>query len=470
MTRSIIGIGIFVTIVVAFTIGYIVMTSEKIFRDTYSVYAYFKNANGVLKNTDVRIAGVRVGRVKSVMLNKDRNRAKVTLEIYKNVQIYSDDVLKKTTSGVLGSSFLEIVTNGTGNALEKESEIINVEDEGLIEKLGKGTGSVIVNIESISKQLDTYLENGVLDQISRITTQLEATLKNIKAITENVSVLVQVNTEAINQTIRSLANITGEIQSFLVTDKKTNTQELSDTLISIKNSLANIETLTENLKDGKGTIGRLLSDETLYDNVNKAAANLTSITNRAAGLSTVFDYRFEGLFSKTAQFASKNHINLRIEPPQSSRYYQIGVTVGGPESINGVPTRSALGDSAIRLNLMLAQNFGKWLTVRGGLIESAGGLGIDIRPVKQWEISAEAFDFGGPAGAYLRTYTNIYPFLDPSDRYNPLRWIFFGGGVDDALNKYKRTYFFSVGLRLKDEFIYDTVRLLPLASSISAIK
>ncbi len=470
MTRSLVLIGLFVSIVSGLTIFYIIVLSGRITSGTYDLFAYFSNANGVIPDSSVKISGIKIGRVKSLKL--EDGKAHISLEISKDIQIYSGDLLKKTAQGVLGSGFLEIVPKNTGHLLENGDQITNVESVKSLDKIISRSSDIADTVENITSVIDAYItKSGILQSISKIAQELEKTIQSIGTLSSELSTTVQVNTEAILQTTQAIALISREFETLLVHDKSEKNQDLSDTLIAIKNTLQNIEQITGTLTDGTGTIGKLLTDDTLYNNLEEASKNISNITNRAAGLATTFDYRFEGLFSEQGKFAAKNHINLRITPPDSPRYYQFGITHGGPSSIAGTNKySSSIGNTKLKLNLMLAQNlFKNYLTIRGGLIENTGGFGLDIRPFKQWEISTEAFDFGKGAGAYLRAYTYIYPFLDPADKYNPLKWIYFGGGSDDILSSYRRTYFFGVGIRIQDEFIYDTIRLVPLAGSAATI-
>lgn len=470
MSRNIIIIGLFVSAVTLATGAYIVLLSGKFMSGTYTLYAFFTNGNGIIEDGAVKISGIKVGRVKSLKLVEER--ARVEIEINKDVTVHANDTLKKTSQGVLGAGFLEIVPKKTGAVLQNGDEMTNVDDSGLFDAIAKNAATITEDVGGIAKQINDYIrESGILDQVSVITKQMELTLKSVQQVADQLGQTVQVNTAAINQTAQAVALIAGELERFLVSDKSSDNQDLSDTLTAIKSTLQNIETITRKLTEGEGTIGKLLTDETLYNNLTAASQNINNLTSRAAGLSTAIDYRFEGLFTEQGQFAAKNHLNLRITPPGSPRYYQVGITYGGPHSIEGVPKYSArLGDSDLKINLLFAQNlFKNYVTVRGGLIENTGGFGIDIRPVKQWEISAEAFDFGKGKGAYLRAYTSFYPFFDPASLNNPLKWLYFGGGVDDILSSYRRTYFFSVGVRIQDEFIYDAVRLVPVASGAASI-
>lgn len=101
------------------------------------------------------------------------------------------------------------------------------------------------------------------------------------------------------------------------------------------------------------------------------------------------------------------------------------------------------------------------MTVRGGLIESSGGFGVDVAPVDQLELSAEMFQFGDPL-PNLRAYGTEYPFFDPT-AHSPLRWLFLSRGVEEALGS-QRDYLVGGGLRLTDQDLQGLVGLAPLAT------
>ena len=472
MLKSIALIGLLITSVTVGISVYIFLASDIIRGDVYNLYATVDNATGLLIDTNVRVAGIQVGRIKNMELVE--NRAKLTLELEQRIQVHSNDILKRVPQGILGSSFLEIVLTNEGSVLEDGAEMLNIEDKSLIDTLSGGAEEIVGNVENVTADIQAYLATSDLfAQIDKIASTLESTLQHINQITKGLAVNSELNAQNINLLVASMAGIASALEQFLAQDKANPNQDLSDTLVSIKESLQNIQAITDSINNGEGTVGKLLKDDSLYTEANTAVANINKITNRAAGLYTNFDYRYEGLISGAGNgYASRNHINLRIAPAESPRYYQIGVSTGGPERFDGTPIyTSTIGDSTLKLNILLAQQFTPWLRAKGGLIENTGGVGIDITPIKQVEVGVEAFDFGGgDTGAMLRTTTYIYPFFDPNEKNNPLKWIYVGGGVDDILNSYERNYYFGVGIRIYDEFLYDSIRLIPLASAASSVR
>lgn len=472
MVKSAFIIGLFLTLVTLFVGVYMFLASDVIGTATYTIYAKVKNANGLLIDGSVNVSGVKIGRIKNIVL--ENNQAKLILEIEKKIELHEEDILTRVPKGILGSVVLEIERTQTGKLLQDKDYLINVDNDTLMETLTNSSQEIIKDVDYVTGEIQNYLASSdLLARIDEITEYLATTTKDISLITQELAINSQFNAQNIQTMIQAIAGITVALEQFLTTDKTLNNQEFADTLIAIKNSLQNIQEITDGISQGEGTIGKLLKDETLYTQTATAVENINKVTRRAAGLYTDFEYRYEGLIAEsTLQYTSRNNVNLRINPADSPRYYQVGITTGGPENFVNTPdyTSNFVNDTT-KINLLFAQRFGKMLTVRGGLLENTGGFGIDFTPIPQLQISGEAFDFGGgKSGIQLRSNIYIYPFFDPRELRNPLKWIYIGGGVDDILESYKRNYYFSLGIRIQDEFIYDAIRLLPLASATTTIR
>jgi phospholipid/cholesterol/gamma-HCH transport system substrate-binding protein len=75
----------------------------------YHVVANFGNIGSLKVRAPVRIAGVRVGAVKEIVLDMDRYQAKVTIQIVEDVKLPSDSSARILTEGLLGANYIELV-------------------------------------------------------------------------------------------------------------------------------------------------------------------------------------------------------------------------------------------------------------------------------------------------------------------------------------------------------------------------
>lgn len=102
--------------------------------DSYPLTASFRSAQGVGPGTDVRLAGVRIGTVTGLELDRETYRADMTFAIDPTVDIPEDSAVAVASEGLLGGSFVEIVPGDSPFALEPGSEIVDT--QGALSLLG----------------------------------------------------------------------------------------------------------------------------------------------------------------------------------------------------------------------------------------------------------------------------------------------------------------------------------------------
>jgi phospholipid/cholesterol/gamma-HCH transport system substrate-binding protein len=96
--------------------------------DFFEIDAPFNSASGLKPGATVEIAGVEVGRVRSIVLKEDR--AMVTLAIQNGTKLYTDTIASIKTRGIIGEKFLALSPGGGGDPL-KIGDMIRDTESGL---------------------------------------------------------------------------------------------------------------------------------------------------------------------------------------------------------------------------------------------------------------------------------------------------------------------------------------------------
>ncbi len=108
---------------------------------TYMLSAEFNNVSGVKSGADVQIAGVTVGKVRQLSLNKD-NRAVVGLQIDREVKVPVDSIASVKSTGIIGDKFIQISLGGDETLYKPSETIVDTESavdlESLISKFAFG--------------------------------------------------------------------------------------------------------------------------------------------------------------------------------------------------------------------------------------------------------------------------------------------------------------------------------------------
>ena len=113
--------------VLAVALGFLVyaaqITGVRTSSGSYPLTASFRSLEGVNVGTDVRLAGVKIGSVESVILNSETFRADTIINVRDGIEIPDDSAITIASEGLLGGNFVEIVPGGSPFMFEPNSEI-----------------------------------------------------------------------------------------------------------------------------------------------------------------------------------------------------------------------------------------------------------------------------------------------------------------------------------------------------------
>ncbi len=104
-------------------------------KNRYPVIAYFSSVSGLNTGARVEMAGVEIGSVTYISLDKERLLAKVELSIDKNIEFSEDIIASVKTSGIIGEKYIDIAPGGSDIAIEPGEEIYNTESSLDLESL-----------------------------------------------------------------------------------------------------------------------------------------------------------------------------------------------------------------------------------------------------------------------------------------------------------------------------------------------
>ena len=91
--------------------------------DEYTLNASFRSADGVSIGTDVRLAGVKVGRVADIVLDPGTYRAKAIFTVQEGIEVPDDSAVAISSEGLLGGNYVEIMPGGSPFYFEPGDEI-----------------------------------------------------------------------------------------------------------------------------------------------------------------------------------------------------------------------------------------------------------------------------------------------------------------------------------------------------------
>ncbi len=459
----------------------------------YTLFVDFDSAAGLDPNAPVRVAGVEVGRVKKIALKDDK--AHLELQIQPDVKIGKDFTAVLTTKGLLGEKYLELVPGVPGAPPLKEGEYItrtrsyadmdrlitlltdvsgDIKEitESLSNVLGGDEGeqtvsNIVHNIEELTFRLNRIVAKNdeQFESIMRnlesfttllreegpgITTELRATIKNLNEslvkTSDNLNGMISENRGNLKEGIENLKAASLSLQQAMDTINKVTGDvgpDISSTMSSVKN-------ITRKIDQGEGTLGALVNDKSLHENINKTVSGINNYIERTESFRTFIGYRGEYLFDSRD---TKSYFSLRIQP-KSDKFYLLEI-VDDPRgkvseesrvlTINGTTTttREVKTEDELKFSAQIATRF-KNVVVRGGIIESTGGVGLDYYAyADRLKLTLEAFDFGAIRGN---------PHLKASGTVYFSKFFFLTAGYDDFISRVGlQSAYIGIGLQFMDD-------------------
>ena len=120
------------------SVGYLILAigEFQVFsQNRYAVHGFFSSATGLKTGARVEIAGVEVGTVSKISIEKERLVAKVAFTIENTIELSEDSIVSVKTSGIIGEKYLDILPGGSPIVLEEGDELTNTESSLDIESL-----------------------------------------------------------------------------------------------------------------------------------------------------------------------------------------------------------------------------------------------------------------------------------------------------------------------------------------------
>ena len=450
--------------------------------DGYLVYVMMDDVSGIVKRSQVRVAGIPIGTVEDIRLVEDQGR--VDIRVNRDVPLYEDAEASKATRNLLGEYFISIAPGTRGRRqLRDGDQIGTVAASATPDDVIQNMARIAQTVERITNALESSVGSEEAQQ------NMRDTLANLAEVTEALNQTVAENRESIRNIRAGVEAVTAQGQGDaieilenvrVVTDElkhlmagtgagEPGARERVNSLVdrvnsatqSLEKTMANLESTTGRLERGEGTLGRLTKDEKLIDEIEGVAENVGNYVSGLSQLRTIVGLRTDYQFR--AQTV-KSFVELRLQPREDkfyaieivndprglTRIEQINVNTTNTNDPNQFQEIRSVTSNALRFSLQFAQRFGPFIG-RFGLKESTGGVGLDVLLLNDaFELRQDLFGFGEVVRPRWRVSFG-YAFL------NRL-WLL--GGVDDIMSLDRREYFVGMQLRFDDA---DLKTVLPFA-------
>lgn len=401
------------------------------------------DAGGLVKGSAVKSAGIPVGIIKDITLQD--GMARVDLTVKPDYKLFTSASVEIKSQGILGDKFIAITSGSpTDPPLPNGGQILNVKDSGSLDNVVASISDIAGSLKETAKALqESVTQDGTRKHI------LGRIVSNIETVTQDLAQMTTENKQGIKEIVAQVNSITKSLDDIInEAGEDSLKNQLKRTMTRIDSAAKNIDEITTKINKGEGTIGKLVNDEETVEELNTAIQGVNDFLGTAGKTQTSLDFNsyYMGNIGLT-----KTNVGIKIQPGLD-RYYYLGIVDDPAGVVEETDTVTTIKDGAVtevneiktykskvKFNVLFAKNFFNF-TVRGGLIENAGGVGFDYNMFgEKLKFSIEAFEF---SNLNLRAQV----------QYNLWKGIYVLGGITDALDKQKKySNYLGAGLLLTND-------------------
>ncbi|CAM1348786.1 MlaD family protein [Tenacibaculum crassostreae] len=278
--------GIVAVIVIALFIwGYNFLKGQDLFSaNSRHFFVEYNNINGLNEASLVTINGLKVGKVDQIYFNENSDKkgnliVKISLdtdfEFSKNsiAKIYSASLMGGQNLAIVPKYDDEVAKSGDYLKGEVESDIFSSVGEKLNPIQAK-LENVLVGADSLLMGLNDVLDKKTRNELKGSFKELKGVVANFKNTLSTTNSLLSDNKTNLDSTLQNAKNITDNFSKISEDLAKAN---LGESAKKLETTLTNLNGLLADMKSGKGTLGKLMTDEKMYTNLTNASKELEEL-------------------------------------------------------------------------------------------------------------------------------------------------------------------------------------------------
>jgi phospholipid/cholesterol/gamma-HCH transport system substrate-binding protein len=271
-------------------IGYNFLKGNAIFSSETVLYARYSHVDGLAVSKPVLINGFQIGRVDKLQLQPDGSIL-ATLKIKGKYEIPKNSIAKLESTDLLGSKAI-VMALGSGDDYAQDGDTLNANvQKGIMETVQpvqKKAEMIIGKMDSILTSVNSILNPNFQKNVDKSFNSISSTLASLESTSKKVDNLVGsegsrisailANVEAISSNLKQnnqkISAILNNINS--ITDQVA-AANFKQTLDNANKAVVDLQTIVGKINNGQGSLGLLVNDTKLYDNLNNASKNLDNL-------------------------------------------------------------------------------------------------------------------------------------------------------------------------------------------------
>lgn len=266
-------------------LGFNFLKGKNLIEKKATIYIAFEKVNGLNMADMIKINGLKVGGVED-MQETDANLSGIIVAFHltRAINIPNDSYAQLITNP-LGSSFIELVMGKSTTFVKDGDTLKSAQTKGLIQDLQDKLEPTIENLNKTLASLDETVKRvgNVFDEEAK--QNIGKTLKDLSLATDQINSMLAPGKGSIAKSVDNIAGISGNLKNnndsitmiignLTKVSRDISSAEIGNTIQQLETASVNLNQILNGIKEGKGSLGMLTKDETLYKNLSSTSNSL----------------------------------------------------------------------------------------------------------------------------------------------------------------------------------------------------
>ena len=265
--------------ILLFIWGYSFLKGRDLFTNYKTLYVQYDNIEGLGNSAVVTINGLQIGKISDIKIDNTTGKLTVEMQINADFPISKSSIAEIYSPSPIGGKQIAILPNLADKTETVSGDFLKAGSKaGMLDALSGQIAPIKDKIEILLDNANVMLKNvnQVLDEKTKANLKesienLKSTLAEFSAASKNVNSLLVDNKEKINGTMTNLNKTSANFSK--ISDSLAQIK-IGKTVKNLEKTLAKVDLIMADLQNGKGTMGKLLKDEALYNNFSKTTKEL----------------------------------------------------------------------------------------------------------------------------------------------------------------------------------------------------
>ncbi|WP_347374701.1 MlaD family protein [Aequorivita sp. Q41] len=262
--------------------GYSFLKGTNLLDKNREFFVKYDNVEGLAQAAPVTINGLRVGKVQEISFANSKGGLIVKFSVEKDFDFSKNSVVRIYSTGLIGGKSLGIFPEYDINNIAKNGDTLrgDVED-GMLTAVTKALGPLEKKVNNTLATVDTLLlnVNAIVDEKTRQNLKeaienLNKTLNSFSGVSENLNHILATNTGKLDNTFTNLDKTAGNLSKLTDSLAQLETGKL---VTNLQNVVDKMDNIVSGIDNGDGSIGKLLKDDKLYENLEGASRQLEQL-------------------------------------------------------------------------------------------------------------------------------------------------------------------------------------------------